>query len=412
MIIHISPLIRNNAPSLRCFAPMMEQQVIKTIHTLKSKSCELDPIPPTIFKKLLNKLAPLITKIVNVSLTQGEFSKDWKTAVVRPLLKKISLELIHANFRLVSNLSFLSKVVKRCMLLQLSDHCKMFNLQPDYQSAYREDYSCKTAFLEIRNDILWAMERQSIISLVTIDLSAAFDTVDHNTLLHILNAKYGIEDTALKWFNQYLRLRSFKVTINGYYSKPKDLTVSVPQGSCSGANIFNPYCLPLQEVVPDSLQLSGFADDHSVRREFKAKDRVDESETISTIERCMLNIKRWMDETRLKMNTAKTEFIYFGNQCQLDKCKADTINVAGDLILRTNSIKYLGVQMDSNLNLKQHITNKCRSAMFNFLRIKSIRHLLDEDTTSSLCLSLCIYHLDYCNSLLYGLPGTSINKLQ
>ena len=112
------------------------------------------------------------------------------------------------------------------------------------------------------------------------------------------------------------------------------------------------------------------------------------------------------------MNTAKTEFIYFGNQCQLDKCKANTINVAGDLILRIDSIKYLGVQMDSNLNFKQHITQKCRSAMFNFLRIKSIRHLLDEDTTASLMLSLCISHLDYCNSLLYGLLDTSLSKLQ
>ena len=256
------------------------------------------------------------------------------------------------------------------------------------------------------------MERQSITSLVTLDLSAAFDTVDHNTLLHILNAKYGIEDTALKWLDKYLRPRAFKVTINGQYIKPRDLTVSVPQGSCTGANIFNLYCSPLQDMVPNSLQLSGFADDHSVRREFKAKDRDGESETICILENCMLKIKQWMDETCLKMNTAKTEFIYFGNQCQLDKCKTDTIDVAGDLVLRTDSIKYLGVQMDSNLNFKQHITQKCRSAMFNFLRIKSIRHLLDEDTTASLCLSLCISHLDYCNSLLYGLPETSIAKLQ
>ena len=298
------------------------------------------------------------------------------------------------------------------MLLQLSDHCNMFNLQPDYQSAYREDYSCETTILGISIDILWAMEKESITSLVVIDLSAAFDTVDHNILLHILNAKYGIEDTALKWFDQYLRPRAFKVTMNGEYSKPRDLTVSVPQGSCARANIFNLYCLPLQDMVPNSLQLSGFADDHSVRIEFKARDRDGERETICIIERCMLNIKQWMDETHLKMDTAKTEFIYFGNQCQLDKCKAETINVAEDLILRTNSIKYLGVQMDSNLNFKQHITQKCCSAMFNFLRIKSIRHLLDEDTTASLCLNLCISHLEYCNSLLYGLPDTSMAKLQ
>ena len=287
----------NNAPSFRCFTPMMEDQVIKTVHSLKSKSCELDPIPKTIFKKLLDKLAPLITKIVNISLTKGEFSTKWKTAVVQPLLKKIGLELIHANFRPVSNLSFLSKLVEKCMLLQLSGHCKMFNLQPDYQSAYREDYSCETAVLGISNDILRAMEKQSITSLVTLDLSAAFDTVDHNTLLHILNAKYGIEDTALKWFDEYLRPTAFKVTINRQYSKPRDLTVCVPQGSCAGGNIFNLNCLPLQDVVPSSLQLSGFADDHSVRRGFKAGDREGERETICILEGSMLRIKQWMDET-------------------------------------------------------------------------------------------------------------------
>ena len=118
----------------------------------------------------------------------------------------------------------------------------------------------------------------------------------------------------------------------------------------------------MQEVVPEGLQLSGFADDHSVRREFKANDRADECATNSMLEECMLNVKRWMDETQLKMNTAKTEFIYFGNQHQLDKCTTDTINVAWDLVLRASTIKYLGVYMDSNLNFKQHITNKCSMA--------------------------------------------------
>ena len=96
------------------------------------------------------------------------------------------------------------------MLLQLSRHCKDFNLQPDYQSAYHEDYSCETAVLKISNDILWAFEKQSIMSLVAIDLSAAFNTVDHAILLDILNNKFGIADKALKWFDIYLHPRFFK----------------------------------------------------------------------------------------------------------------------------------------------------------------------------------------------------------
>ena len=382
------------------------------ISGLKSKSCELDPIPTTILKVLQPKILPLITKIVNKSLGEGVFCREWKTAVVRPLLKKAGLDLTFANYRPVSNLTFISKVIERCMLLQVSKHCEKYHLQPDYQSAYREHYSCETTILKISNDILWGMESQSITSLVALDLSAAFDTVDHDILLSILSSKYGIKGVALKWFDQYLRPRSFRVAVNGVCSKDRDLTVSVPQGSCAGANIFNLYCSPLQDVVPRDLQLSGFADDHSVRKTFKAGDTHEETTTISKLESCLLSIKQWMDQVRLKMNPSKTEFIHFGNAPQLHKCFTNSIDVAGDLILRSNIIRYLGVWLDASLNFKLHVTKKCKAAMLNFIRIRGIRHLLTEEATSSLVLSLCVSHLDYCNAVLYGLPDVTISRMQ
>ena len=121
---------------------------------------------------------------------------------------------------------------------------------------------------------------------------------------------------------------------------------------------------------------------------------------------------RWMDEARLKMNPAKTEFIYFGNTKQIQKCTISSINVAGDLILRLDTIKYLGVWLDSGLSFKMHVTKKRKAAMLNFIRIRSIRHLLSQDTTASSLLSLCVSHLDYCNSILYGLPNSTIRKMQ
>ena len=146
----------------------------------------------------------------------------------------LGLQLILANFRLVSNLTFLSKVIEHCMLLQLCQHCDNYSLQPDYQSAYREHYSCETAILKVSNDILWAMEHQAVTSLVTLDLSAAFDTVDHDILLSILRNKYRIHGKALKWSNEYLRPCSFKVAVKGIYSKERNLEVSVPQGQLCG----------------------------------------------------------------------------------------------------------------------------------------------------------------------------------
>ena len=190
--------MQHTVPIMSRLVPMTENEVGKVINSLKTKSCKMDIIPTGILKQLTPVILPLITKIVNLSLMQGEFCRSWKTAVVRPLLKKLGLALIHSNYRPVGNLTFISKIIERCMLLQISDHCNKYNLQPDYQSAYREHYSCETAISHVNDNILWAMEKQCITSLVAMDLSAAFDTVDHDILLNIINNKFGVEGKALR----------------------------------------------------------------------------------------------------------------------------------------------------------------------------------------------------------------------
>ena len=126
----------------------------------------------------------------------------------------------------------------------------------------------------------------------------------------------------------------------------------------------------------------------------------------------MVTVKNWMDELRLKINPSKTEFIYFGFSRQLEKCTITQINIAGDLIIRCELIRYLGVWMDAAMTFKQHIAKKCQAATLNLKRIRSIRHLITTDIAASLCLCLCISHMDYCNSVLYGLPKSSLDKFQ
>ena len=213
---------------------MTENQFELIIKNMMSKHCELDCIPTHVLKEMMPVVLPTITKIVNLSLSMGIFSKQWKTAIVKPLLKKLGLDLINSNYWPVSNLSFLSKLVEKCMWLQLSNHCQDYGLLPDYQSAYRPNYSCKTNLLKISNNILWNFECQHITSLTTMDLSAAFDTVDHEVLLQILSNRFGVTDTALNWFRSYLQPRQFKVKIGEAYSSERSLTYSVPQGSCTG----------------------------------------------------------------------------------------------------------------------------------------------------------------------------------
>ena len=248
------------------------------------------------------------------------------------------------------------------------------------------------------------------MSLTVLDLSTAFDTVDHSILTSTLNNKFGIDDMALKWFNSYLQPRSFKVAVNGKYSEEKQLTYSAPQGSCSGPYLFNLYCSTLNDIVPSDLHLSGFADDHSVRKEFRANDRNAELQTKKEIKECMVNVRSWMDQVRLKMNSAKTEFIYFGSRIQFSKCVVTHLIVNGKMVERATVIKYLGAWLDVQLSFKQHTTKKCQTAIINYLHIRNLCHLLTNSACETLLLCLCISHLDYANGLLYGLPAITINK--
>ena len=152
--------------------------------------------------------------MVNTSLTFGVFASDWKTFIIRPLLKKLGLELLLANYRPIGNLSFISKVVEKCAVKQFIQHCNDQDLIPDYQSAYRSAYSTETALVKITNDILWSFEKQHASALIVMDLSTAFDTADHQILLDILENRFGITETALSWFRTYLQPRFCKVCIH------------------------------------------------------------------------------------------------------------------------------------------------------------------------------------------------------
>ena len=407
-----SPLSHGSVPSLDSFKELTDDEVKKIICSMATKSCEIDSLPTKFIKDGLHDILPVITKIVNVSLKNGSFANAWKTATVRPLLKKPDLDLVPKNYRPVSNLSFISKVVEKAMLQQFNAHCEANLLMPDYQSAYRTNYSCETAITRLVNDILWAMENQNVAALSAIDLSAAFDTVDHNILLEVLKVKFGISGTALDWFNNYLRPRYCKVNVGCEYSSPKELYFSVPQGSCAGPVLYLVYASTMREIVPTSISLYGYADDHALMNCFKSGDLCAELECIDDIENTMENVKEWMDCNRLKMNSTKTEFILFGNKKQLQKCETKSINVAGEIVQKTSKIKYLGVQLDESLSMKSHIANKCRVAMLNIQRIKFIRPSLSVETCQTLVQGLVISHLDYANATLAGLPSYLIGRVQ
>ena len=179
------------------FAPVSEDLIRKLINDAPPKCCALDLIPTALLKTCYENLVPVITKIVNYSLLSGCVPQCFKQALVRPFLKKPSLDQnMLKNYRPVSNLSFLSKLLERVVLLQLTDHVSRNDLLERNQSAYRQNHSTETALLHITNCLLESIDQGRVSILSLLDLSAAFDTIDHNILLERLHTTFGISGSA------------------------------------------------------------------------------------------------------------------------------------------------------------------------------------------------------------------------
>ena len=231
-------------------------------------------------------------------MSSGYFPDEWK-ALVNPLLKKASLDLVFKNLRPVSNLQFLSKLTEHALFDQTYNHMMDLGLYPVLQSAYRKCHSTETAFLKVQNDILMNMNRQHATLIVLLDLSVAFDTVDHKILLHRLQWSFGITGTALKWFK----------------SESSKLPHGVPQGSCLGPLLFTIYSSKLFEVIKDHLPVAhAYADDTQLYLSFKPDTTSRQSDAIEAMELCIKAIRAWMITDKLKLNDDKTEFLILDNR--------------------------------------------------------------------------------------------------
>ena len=174
------------------YLPVTVEENAKLIKQCPTKSCSQDPLPTWLLKKQLDIFVPIITDIVNQSLSPGTFPMSFRTADITPLLKKSTLDPeILKNYRTVSNLSFLSKVVERVVT---KHNLTQFNLHEPFQSAYRKNHSTETVLLRVQNDVRTTLDKNEAVVLVLLDLSAAFDTVDHNMLLGRLS-EFGISGT-------------------------------------------------------------------------------------------------------------------------------------------------------------------------------------------------------------------------
>ena len=298
--------------------------------------------------------------------------------------------------------------------MRLHDHLLQHDMYKQHQSAYRKSHSTETALVRVQSDILRAMDHKKATILVLLDLSAAFDTIDHELLLERLT-QCGISGTALSWFRSYLNERSQKVLLRGASSESSSLKYGVPQGSVLGPILFTIYTIPLGEICRrHGVEYHLYADDTQLYVSFKVSDEVELIEAQRRIEMCIKEIKAWMVMFMLKLNDDKTELVIiaspFYHQC--NQIPLSHVQVGDVGINPSKSARNIGVMFDQQIYMVSQVTRMCQAAWFQLRNIRAVRSSLTREATLKLVCSLVMPRLDYGNISLYGVAESLLDKLQ
>ena len=295
---------------------------------------------------------------------------------------------------------------------QLLEHINANNLDNPYQSAYKAGHSTETALLYIKNEVHLSLSRGESTALVLLDLSAAFDTIDHSTLLGCLQNWFGVSGSVLKWFTSYLMDRYQSVKIGSTLSDVCKLLFGVPQGSVLGPLLFSLYTTPLSSIISkhNGIKFHFYADDSQLYIHLSQKNA---SAAFEKLNKCLNDVKEWMTTSKLKLNPDKTEFIIFGSKRQRDKLKACfPIDILGNSLCLADSVKNLGVWLDSDFFLSKHVQNVCKSCFVKLRDFRHVRRFLTHDVSVLVANALVSSWLDYCNSLFRSLSKFNLRKLQ
>ena len=390
------------------FSTVDEDFILREIQQLKNKkSVGLDGISVKILKMSKEVIIRPICYLINKSITSGIVPKKWKVAKIVPLHKKGD-KANPNNYRPISILPCLSKILERVVQKQLVEHLNKNNLLTIEQSGFRPKHSTATALIKVTDEWLKSIDDGKFTGAVFVDLQKAFDLVNIQCLLNKL-LQIGITGTPLKWFENYLSNRKIATCIGSCISEELSIGLGVPQGSILGPLLFIIFINDLPSVF-DSCKVHLYADDTVIYFSNKNPQMVQ-----STLNKELILLNKWMNKNKLKVNYDKTVCMLIGNRHMLQNFDRLDLCLNGYKISQVKTFKYLGLFIDAELKWDVHINNLCEKVgrMISFLR--RLRLFVNRRILNQLYRSIILPHLDYADIIWqssYEKYTSQLQKLQ
>lgn len=401
------PFDSSTSPSLSTFQPITPEEVNDLLLSVKTGS-PLDPCPPFILHQVSSMISKTLTSLINQILKTGHFPETWKKVIIRPLLKKTNLDPTETkNYRPIAALPIASKILEKHLNRTLTKYLATNNLLDSSQHGFRSGHSTESALVIATEEIRRVVDGGGRAVLVLLDLSAAFDTVNHGVLVQRLR-QMGLDDTALALLSFFLQCREQQLSWEGLESASFQLPCGVPQGSALSPTLFNIYVSPLAKLVQGcGFSLISYADDSQLS--ISIGDRPET--TALEFHACLTQIMTWMDCNFLKINTEKTEVMQFGpGKSVWDKTWWPV--QAGECPTPSVKFRNLGVVFDDKLTLAAQVNNIMSSCFFLLKMLKKIFLYISHELQKTVMAALLLSKLDYCNALFLGADKGQMNKLQ
>ena len=388
--------------------PVTLEIVIKEIdHLSQDKATCEDGISCKILKLSKHVIAQSLTDIINMSLIRGVVPCAWKRARVVPIFKSGDISSL-SNYRPISILPIVSKIVERAVHKQLSEFLDANNILHPNQSGFRPMHSTNTILMKLVSQWSLNIDNKLLIGVAFVDLRKAFDTVDHEVLISKLTS-IGCTKESIKWFKSYLSDREQITYFKGKKSNSLMIKMGVPQGSILGPLLFSIYVNSMPNCTSNGI-IDMYADDTTLSVIGTTGSEVEQKLTIALHE-----LMTWITKNQLVVNSDKTCVMVIGSRAYLKKIESFNVFINATLLNRVHSTKCLGVLIDDELNWSSHVDKITKTTQRNISVIRRAKIYLPQNSLKLLYNSLVLPHFDYCSAVWsnrYQSQTTQLRKVQ